>query len=80
MFEPREELANGGPPQLNTLVLDVCLQGVVWSSYLALHFFRKNESKGGTLVITSSEAGLYASPGIPLYAAAKTGVIKLSII
>ena len=73
-YEPKEELPNGGPPHPNLLVLDVCFTAVVWTSYLALHYFRKNKSGSGKLVMTSSEAGLYPSGGNPLYASAKAGV------
>lgn len=58
-MEPQSELANGGPPKPNMLVMDVCLYGVVYTSYLALHYFRKCGGRGGKLVMTASEAGLY---------------------
>jgi len=54
--------------------------GAVYSAYLALHFFRKNESKAGKFVSTSSMAGLYPAVGIPLYTAAKHGVCLSWII
>ncbi|EXJ75451.1 uncharacterized protein A1O5_02147 [Cladophialophora psammophila CBS 110553] len=78
IVEPAEEQDNGAPQRPDTSVLDVCLLGVVYTSYLALHFFRKNESKGGSLVMTSSIAGIYAAPGVSIYAAAKHGVIGLT--
>lgn len=71
---PATETANGVPPRPDTTVIDVDFHGVVWSSYLALHYFRKNASKGGSLVMTSSTAGIYAISEVPLYAAAKHGV------
>jgi 15-hydroxyprostaglandin dehydrogenase (NAD) len=68
------ETASGAPAKPDTLVLDVCLYGVVWTAYLAFHFFRKNTSKSGALVSTASLAGLYPAAPVPLYGAAKHGV------
>lgn len=62
------------PPEPDTLVIDVDLKGVIWSSYLALHFFRRNASRSGKLVMTASSAGLYPMPEAPLYSAAKHAV------
>jgi len=75
-FYAREEEVEGtgGPPKPNTLVMDVCATGVIYSSYLALHFFRKNKEGRGYLVMTASAAGLYPSGQIPLYGMAKHGV------
>ncbi|OQV04118.1 hypothetical protein CLAIMM_09057 isoform 1 [Cladophialophora immunda] len=78
IIEPAEERDDGAPPEPDTLVMDVCLRGVVYTSYLALHFFRKNESKEGSLVMTSSIAGIYAAPGVSVYGASKHGVIGLT--
>ncbi len=58
----------------STLTLEVNLLGVVYTAYLALHFFRKNASRGGTLVMTSSASALYPSPSLALYASAKHAV------
>lgn len=76
--KPVEEDASGAPPKPDVLVIDICLYGVVYSSYLALHFFRKNPSKTGKLVMTSSMAGIYPAGSIPLYGAAKHGVVGLT--
>ncbi|KIV91480.1 hypothetical protein PV10_06015 [Exophiala mesophila] len=78
LIEPAEELENGAPPRPDTFVVDVCLLGVIYASYLALHFFRKNTTQGGKLVMTSSIAGIYSAPGVSVYAAAKHGVIGLT--
>jgi 15-hydroxyprostaglandin dehydrogenase (NAD) len=72
--QPVDTEDDGTPPQPDTLVIDVDLIGIIWSSYLALNYFRKNASGGGKLVMTSSSAGIYAISEIPLYAAAKHGV------
>ena len=77
-LKPVEEDASGAPPKPDVVVIDICLYGVVYSAYLALHFFRKNPSKKGKLVMTSSMAGLYPAGSIPLYGAAKHGVVGLT--
>ena len=45
------------PAKPNELVMDVCLNAMVESAYLALHFFRQNPSKAGKIVFTSSMCG-----------------------
>ena len=65
---------DGAPPKPDELVLDVCLNAMVYTAYLALHYFRKNADGKGKLVFTASMAGLYPGLGIPLYATAKHGV------
>jgi 15-hydroxyprostaglandin dehydrogenase (NAD) len=77
-LKPVEEDASGAPPKPDAAVIDVCLYGVVYSAYLAFHFFRKNPSKTGKLVMTSSMAGIYPAGSIPLYGAAKHGVVGLT--
>lgn len=47
---------------------------------LAIHYISKNQTSGpsrGSIVCTASNAGLYAFPVSPLYAAAKFGVTGL---
>jgi 15-hydroxyprostaglandin dehydrogenase (NAD) len=73
-FAPGKELADGSPEKPDTMVLDICLTSAIWCSYLALHYFRKNETKGGRLVFTSSQCGFYPGASIPIYTAAKHGV------
>jgi len=73
-LQPADDAENGVPVEPDTLVVDICLKGVILSTFLALHYFRKNSSKSGKVVITSSQAGLYAAPAAPLYASAKHGV------
>jgi 15-hydroxyprostaglandin dehydrogenase (NAD) len=66
------------PPKLPLLVMDVCLTGVVYSTYLGMHYMRQNPSKkGGSIIMVSSAAGIYPSYQLPLYAAAKHGVVGL---
>ncbi|KAH7087752.1 hypothetical protein FB567DRAFT_470286, partial [Paraphoma chrysanthemicola] len=66
------------PPKPDTMVVDIDLTGVIWSSYLSLHYFRKNGPVGGKLAMTSSSAGIYVTSEVPLYAAAKHGIIGLA--
>ncbi|OAP60321.1 hypothetical protein AYL99_05323 [Fonsecaea erecta] len=68
----------GVPAKPNELVIDVCLNAMVYSAYLALHFFRQNPSKAGKIVFTSSMCGLYPGDSIPLYTAAKHGIVGLT--
>lgn len=68
---------DGPPAQPDTKVMDVNLNGVIWSTYLAIHYFRKNKNGAGKLAMTSSTAGIYQTGEVPLYAAAKHGVRPL---
>ncbi|OAG42900.1 hypothetical protein AYO21_02851 [Fonsecaea monophora] len=72
-----EDDSTGAPPKPDVLTVDVCLYGAIWSSYLALHFFRKSPDRTGRLVITSSQGGIYPTPLAPLYGCAKTGIVGL---
>jgi 15-hydroxyprostaglandin dehydrogenase (NAD) len=47
----------GIPAAPDELVIDICLNAMVYSAYLALHFFRRNASKAGKIVFTSSMCG-----------------------
>lgn len=73
-YEPVKDREDGSPAKPNVVVVDVCLYAVIYSAWLALHYFRKNENKGGRFVSTSSMCGLYPGQSIPLYTAAKHGV------
>ncbi|XP_014556511.1 hypothetical protein COCVIDRAFT_26708 [Bipolaris victoriae FI3] len=77
-YEPAEEREDGAPVKPDTSVLDICLTAVVYSAYLALHYFRKNPDKAGKLVSTASMAGLYPSHGLPVYTSAKHGVVGIT--
>ncbi|OAL38262.1 hypothetical protein AYO20_02321 [Fonsecaea nubica] len=68
----------GVPAKPDELVIDICLNAMVYSAYLALHFFRQNPSKAGKIVFTSSMCGLYPGDSIPLYTAAKHGIVGLT--
>ncbi|KAL1894051.1 hypothetical protein Sste5346_006193 [Sporothrix stenoceras] len=61
-------------------VIDVSLRGAVYTSKLALHYFRKAPSTDAFdrgLVITGSTSSYNERPNLPLYSAAKHGVIGL---
>jgi 15-hydroxyprostaglandin dehydrogenase (NAD) len=45
------------PAKPNLIAMDINLTGAIYTSYLAMHFFRRNPSPGGELVFTASEAG-----------------------
>ncbi|KAJ9606531.1 hypothetical protein H2200_008539 [Cladophialophora chaetospira] len=79
-YAPGESHPNlpGIPKQPNELVIDICLNAMVYSAYLGLHFFRQNPSKAGKIVFTSSMCGLYPGDAIPLYTAAKHGIVGLT--
>lgn len=46
--------ADAAPAKPSMLVQEVCLTGVIYTAYLAMHFMRKNESKEGMIVMTAS--------------------------
>lgn len=78
-FAPAKEfLENGAPVKPDTLVVDICLNGCIWASYLALHYFRLNPDGAGKIAMTSSMCGIYVGEQIPLYTAAKHGVVGLT--
>ncbi|KIW04466.1 uncharacterized protein PV09_04726 [Verruconis gallopava] len=77
-YAPAKELPDGSPEKPDTLVADICLTSPVWCSYLGMHYFRKNAKPGGRIVFTSSQCGLYPGPSIPIYTAAKHGVVGLT--
>lgn len=62
------------PKKPSTIVLDVDLKAVVYSTNLALFYMRRNGGRGGKIVVTASQAGIYGLPTGPIYAAAKAGV------
>jgi len=80
-----EETAISSPddfaePDLKTLHVD--LTGVVYTIALAIQQFRRQErdaqGRRGKLGLVASVCGLYQSPSLPLYTAAKHGVVGLA--
>lgn len=75
-FYQREESDSRGlPPRLDTSVIDINLTSVINTSYLAVHFFRKNSTPGGALVMTASSGAIYPITWRPMYAGSKHGVL-----
>ncbi|KAJ6133789.1 15-hydroxyprostaglandin dehydrogenase [Penicillium sp. IBT 18751x] len=68
---------DGIPPPPDLKVIDVNLNGVIYTTHLAIHFFRQSEGLK-SLIMTSSTGGLYPVRSAPLYAATKHGVLGLS--
>ncbi|KFH42411.1 hypothetical protein ACRE_068700 [Hapsidospora chrysogenum ATCC 11550] len=76
------DAATTWPPERPSLIVEeVCLKGVVYTSYLAMHYMRGNKPSGGVIVTTASgvhaAASIYTAPDLPLYTAAKHGVLGL---
>ncbi|KAI9753653.1 MAG: Deoxyuridine 5'-triphosphate nucleotidohydrolase [Chaenotheca gracillima] len=75
----------GVPDRPDFSALDINLTGVIYTSYLGGEFMSKNKPLPDaketdlpySIVITSSCAGLYPCPSIPLYTASKHGVLGL---
>ncbi|KAI1335060.1 hypothetical protein F5Y15DRAFT_399458 [Xylariaceae sp. FL0016] len=68
------------PPLYDELCLDTNIRGILRTAYLAQHYFRANPRGGRdcVLILTCSVAGLYAQDFVPLYSAAKAGVLNFA--
>ncbi|KAL9079603.1 MAG: hypothetical protein Q9157_001540 [Trypethelium eluteriae] len=66
------------PPDPDLLSIDVDLKGVILTSYLALHYFRKSPHKGegANLIMTASCGSFYPADFSPMYTAAKLGFVR----
>ncbi|CAH0028131.1 unnamed protein product [Clonostachys rhizophaga] len=73
-FQSLYEKNDGEPQKPDLRTIDIDLNGQIYCLYLAAHYFRQNGGNSGTIVFTSSNAGLYKLPTNPQYAAAKYGV------
>ncbi|OJJ87293.1 uncharacterized protein ASPGLDRAFT_120159, partial [Aspergillus glaucus CBS 516.65] len=69
--------ANTPPPEPNLTVVDVNVKGVIYTSYLATHYFRLSPHKGkdASLVITGSCGSLYPFKMTPVYCGTKHDVL-----
>jgi NAD(P)-dependent dehydrogenase (short-subunit alcohol dehydrogenase family) len=79
-YERHDELGIEPPPEPNLLILNICMDAVVTTTYLALHYFRltpRDASLDQSLVITASCGGIYPSLYSPIYSAAKHGTVGL---
>ena len=65
--------ANTPPPEPDLTVVDVNVKGVLYTSYLAIHYFRLSPHKGKdtSLVITGSCGSLYPFRVTPTYCGTK---------
>ncbi|XP_014550014.1 hypothetical protein COCVIDRAFT_32150 [Bipolaris victoriae FI3] len=63
------------PPKPDTSAIDVNLNGVCYTTYLAAHYFKLQKLEDASVVITASDAALYPTVFAPLYTAAKHGLI-----
>ncbi|KAF7549525.1 hypothetical protein G7Z17_g6317 [Cylindrodendrum hubeiense] len=69
------------PPPLS--VIDINLKGVASTIYLAQHYFRLSRQNGvsnydPSIIVTASIAALMSEPSIPLYTAAKRGLVAFT--
>ena len=70
--------AGNPPPPPDLTVIDINLKSVIYTSWLAQHYFRQStHSDNKNVVMTASCGGLYPSPASPSYSAAKFGVVGL---
>ncbi|KIW77786.1 hypothetical protein AYO21_06904 [Fonsecaea monophora] len=77
-YAHQQDREDGNPPKPNTAVIDIDLYGPIYCAYLGFHYFRKNPDKAGKIIFTSSMAGIYTGGTVPLYSAAKSGVVGLT--
>lgn len=71
------EIGMKGPEKPSLRVLEVNIFGNIFSIKLFLHHFLKSNTTPGTsgkIIITGSEAGLFALPSDPLYGSTKHAV------
>ena len=71
---------DGEPRKPDLRTVDIDLSAVIYGVRLSMHYFRRNATPGGKVVITSSVAGLYPAPHLPQYSACKHAVRSLSRI
>ncbi|KAK6342328.1 hypothetical protein TWF718_007731 [Orbilia javanica] len=76
--ETPEELEKDEPAEPFLKVIDVDFVAVVWGVKLASWYMRRNQKKGGVVVLTSSAAGLYPMVTNPLYAGCKAALINFA--
>ncbi|KAF1967805.1 NAD(P)-binding protein [Bimuria novae-zelandiae CBS 107.79] len=78
---PDETPPEGGFAEPNLQTLDVDLTGLLYTVSLAVQQFRRQEKDDGwrgKLVLTASICGIVPVPALPIYSAAKYGVVGLT--
>jgi short-subunit dehydrogenase len=65
---------NSIPPAPDLSCTDVDYKGVIYGTQLAIHFMRKNNPPGGSIVATSSICGVHPIESLPEYSGAKAAV------
>jgi len=66
------------PPEPSLITSHVNYDGAIYSSYLAMHYFRRNPVPGGNIIVTGSASGLYGGSAVlPIYCSSKYGIIGL---
>lgn len=71
---PLLQEAASEPKKPNTRAVEVDYYGAIYSVSLALFYLRRNNGKGGKIIVTASQVGVYPFPTGPLYAGAKAAV------
>ncbi|KAL4896308.1 NAD(P)-binding protein [Aspergillus ambiguus] len=69
------------PPKPDLGLIDINVTSVIWTTYLALHYFRQSPKDGTSqrnLIITGSANSLYQSELNPVYAATKHALVGLT--
>ncbi|KAJ5746590.1 hypothetical protein N7520_011772 [Penicillium odoratum] len=67
---------DGIPPEPKLDTIGINLNGIIHTSYLALHYFRRSPSNGARhLVLTASIGGLYPCANAPIYSATKHAMV-----
>lgn len=75
-YAPTSDEQMLGPPRELSKLVDVDLNSVINTSYLAKHYMAKHNTNGmKSLVLNASIAGVYPVPFCPIYTAAKHGVV-----
>lgn len=82
-FYTEHNVNDGPPPEPNQLSIDINFKGVVNTSYLALHYFRKtkalsNQPLDPVLIMTASCGALYPSEFCPMYSGSKAAVVHFN--
>jgi NAD(P)-dependent dehydrogenase (short-subunit alcohol dehydrogenase family) len=62
------------PPKPALKSIKACYESFLYGVQLAVHFMRKNEVPGGTIIATSTIASVHPHPTFPEYCGAKAAV------